>query len=123
MAQSKSAASATESAASTAANAAAASPRASTPSAAREEALADGVREIATAWARYAEAVMRHTSEASRALLRCQSFGEMIEVQAQLLQGNLRAFLDQSTKVANIAARFSSRSFEASKSGSGHNRS
>jgi len=33
-------------------------------------ALAEGAQEITAAWARYAEEVMRHTSEASQALLR-----------------------------------------------------
>jgi hypothetical protein len=36
--------------------------------------LADGAHEIASAWARYAEEVMRQTSEASRVLIGCHSF-------------------------------------------------
>jgi Phasin protein len=37
-------------------------------------ALAEGAPEITAAWARYAEEVMRHTFEASQALLRAQTF-------------------------------------------------
>jgi hypothetical protein len=38
------------------------------------EALAEGAQEITAAWTRYAEEVMRHTSEASQALLRARTF-------------------------------------------------
>ena len=37
-------------------------------------AVAECAQEITTAWTRYAEEVMRHTSEASQALLRARSF-------------------------------------------------
>src|ERR1700761_8177397 len=37
-------------------------------------AFADGAQEIAAAWTRYAEDVMRHTSEAHKALLRARTF-------------------------------------------------
>ena len=67
-------------------------------------ALAEGAQEIA-AWARYAEEVMRHTSEASQALLRAQTFNEMLEVQARLLGDNIQSFLDQSTRIAEAASR------------------
>jgi hypothetical protein len=76
-------------------------------------AITQGVQEITTAWARYAEEVMRQTSEASRALMSCRSFSEMLEVQARLLRGNLQVFLDQSTKIADIAGRMAARPFEA----------
>ena len=56
---------------------------------------------------------MRQTSEASRALLNCRSFGEMLEVQAQLLRGNLQTFLDQSGKIADIAGRIAARPLQA----------
>ena len=45
---------------------------------------------------------MRHTSEASRALLRARTFNEMLEVQAKLLRDNMQAFLDQSVRVAEF---------------------
>jgi hypothetical protein len=76
-------------------------------------AIAQGVQDITTAWTRYAEDVMRQTSEASRALMSCHSFPEMLEVQARLLRGNLQAFLDQSTRIADIAGRMAARPFEA----------
>ena len=75
--------------------------------------VAQGVQELTTAWARYAEEIMRQTSEASRALLNCRSFGEMLEVQAQLLRGNLQTFLDQSGKIADIAGRMAARPLQA----------
>jgi hypothetical protein len=59
-------------------------------------AIANCAQEITAAWARYAEEVMRQTSEASRALLRARTFNEMLEVQAKLLRDNMQAFLDQS---------------------------
>lgn len=76
-------------------------------------AMTQGVQDITTAWARYAEEVMRQTADASRALMNCRSLPEMIEIQARLLRGNLQAFLDQSTRIAEIAGRISSRPFEA----------
>ena len=76
-------------------------------------AMTDCAQEITAAWARYAEEVMRHTSEASRALLRSRTFSEILEVQAQLLRDNMQAFLDQSLKVAEAASRIASRPFEA----------
>ena len=75
--------------------------------------IAQGVQELTTAWARYAEEIMRQTSEASRALLNCRSFGEMLEVQAQLLRGNLQTFLDQSGKIADIAGRMAARPLQS----------
>ena len=80
-------------------------------------------RSSTTAWARYAEEIMRQTSEASRALLNCRSFGEMLEVQAQLLRGNLQTFLDQSGKIAYIAGRMAARPLEALSRGRGQRRS
>jgi hypothetical protein len=77
--------------------------------------LAEGVQEVTNAWARYAEEIMRQTSEASRALIECRSLTEMFEIQSRLLRGNLQAFLDQSSKIAEIAGRMATRPFEALK--------
>ena len=76
-------------------------------------ALANGAQEITSAWARYAEDLMRNTSEASQALLRARDFTEMLDVQGHLLRNNLQAFLEQSARVA--ASRMATRSFEASR--------
>jgi hypothetical protein len=76
-------------------------------------AMAECAQEITSAWSHYAEDVMRHTSEASRALLRARTFNEMLEVQAKLLRDNMQAFLDQSVKVAEAAGRMAARPFEA----------
>jgi hypothetical protein len=61
---------------------------------------------------------MRHTSEASQALLRAQSFSEMLEVQAKLLRDNMQAFLDQSVAIAEAASRMATRPLEAMKEAS-----
>ena len=45
---------------------------------------------------------MRHTSEASQALLRARTFTEILEVQAKLLRENMQAFLDQSVRIAEF---------------------
>jgi hypothetical protein len=76
-------------------------------------AIADGAQEITAAWTRYAEEVMRHTSEASKALLRARTFPELLEVQANLLRNNMQAFMDQSTRIAGAASRMAMGPFEA----------
>ena len=68
-------------------------------------AVASDAQEITAAWARYAEEVMRHTSEASQALLRARTFAEMLEVQAKLLRDNMQSFVDQSARIAEAAGR------------------
>ena len=74
--------------------------------------------EITAAWARYAEEVMRHTSEASQALMRARTFNEMLEVQAKLLRDNMQAFLDQSVRIAESASRMATSPLEALKEAS-----
>jgi hypothetical protein len=54
-------------------------------------AVASDAQEITAAWARYAEEVMRHTSESSQALLRARTFAETLEVQAKLLRDNMQS--------------------------------
>ena len=76
-------------------------------------AIADGAQEITAAWTRYAEQVMRHTTEANQALLRARNFNEMPEIQAKLLRDNMQAFLDQSVKIAETAGRMATRPLEA----------
>ena len=75
--------------------------------------VAESVQGIAKAWARYAEEVVRHTAEASRALLSARTPGEMLEVQAKLMRDNMQAFLDQSARIAELAGKLASRPFEA----------
>jgi hypothetical protein len=76
-------------------------------------AFADGAQEITVAWTRYAEEVMRHTSEPSKALLRARTFPELLEVQANLLRDNMQAFMNQSTRIASATSRMAMRPFEA----------
>lgn len=78
-------------------------------------AVAGSAQEITAAWARYAEEVMRNTSEASQALLRARSVTDMLEVQAKLLRNNMQAFLDQTVAIAEAASRMATRPFEALK--------
>jgi hypothetical protein len=68
---------------------------------------------MTNAWAHYTEEVMRQTSEASRALIGCRSLTEMFEIQSRFVRGNLQAFLDQSTKLADIAGRVAKQPYEA----------
>jgi hypothetical protein len=75
--------------------------------------IAEGVSQIAQTWTHYAEEVMRYNSQASQALLRCRSWNEVLEVQANLLRDNMHAFLDQSAKVAEIGSRMATHPFEA----------
>jgi hypothetical protein len=82
-------------------------------------AIASDAQEITAAWTRYAEEVMRHTSEASQALLRARTFSEMLEVQAKLLRDNMQSFVDQSAKIAETASRMATRPFDALKEASG----
>ena len=82
-------------------------------------AIASDAQEITAAWTRYAEEVMRHTSEARQALLRARNFSEMLEVQAKLLRDNMQSFLDQSAKIAETASRMATRPFDALKEASG----
>src|SRR6516162_5746002 len=68
-------------------------------------AVAAGLQDIAQAWVDYAQQVMHRTSEATESLLKCQSFNDMLAVQAELMRWHLQAFLDQSTKLAEITNR------------------
>jgi len=61
---------------------------------------------------------MRHTSEASQALLRARTFTEILEVQAKLLRENMQAFLDQSVRIAEAAGRMATRPLEELKAAS-----
>jgi hypothetical protein len=82
-------------------------------------AMASDAQEITAAWSRYAEEVMRNTSEASQALLRARTFPEMLEVQAKLLRDSMQSFLDQSAKIAQTASRMATRPLDALKEASG----
>ena len=75
--------------------------------------FAEAVGEMTNAWAHYTEEVMRQTSEASRALIGCRSLTDIFEIQSRFMRGNLQAFLDQSTKLADIAGRVVKQPYEA----------
>src|SRR5215831_12161003 len=72
-------------------------------------ALADTTEQIVEVWTHYAEDVMRNTSQASRALLRCRSIPEMMQAQVAFVHDNLQSFLDHSAKLADTAARMATR--------------
>jgi hypothetical protein len=81
-------------------------------------AVAECTQEITAAWTHYAEEVMRHTSEASQALLRARTFTEILEVQAKLLRENMQAFLDHSVRIAESASRMATRPLQELKAAS-----
>jgi hypothetical protein len=74
--------------------------------------VAPGLQDIAQAWVDYAQQVMHRTTEATESLLKCQTFNDMLAVQAELMRGHLQAFLDQSTKLAEITNRMAVRSID-----------
>ena len=74
--------------------------------------IATGLQDLAQAWDYYARHVMERTAEATQALLKCRTFNDMLGVQAELMRGHLQAFLDQSTKLAEISNRMAARSLE-----------
>ena len=76
-------------------------------------AVAQGLQDVAQAWVDYARQVMDRTTEATESLLKCRSFNDMLGVQAELMRGHLQAFLDQSTKLAEITNRMAARSIDA----------
>jgi hypothetical protein len=80
-------------------------------------AIAAGLQDIAQAWADYAQQVLERTTEATQALLKCRSFNDMLGVQAELMRGHLQAFLDQSTKLAEISNRMAARSLATGEAG------
>jgi len=75
-------------------------------------AVAEGMHAVAQAWSDYAQQVVQRTTEASEALLKCRNFSDMLGVQAELMRGHLQAFLDQSTKLAEITNRMAARSMD-----------
>jgi hypothetical protein len=81
--------------------------------------VAEGLQDIARAWADYAQQIMQRTTEATQALVRCQNFNDMLGVQAELMRGHLQAFLDQSTKLAEITNRMAARSMDAIRASGG----
>jgi hypothetical protein len=76
-------------------------------------AVAAGLQDIAQAWVDYAQRMMHRTSEATESLLKCRSFNDMLAIQAELMRGHLQAFLDQSTKLAEITNRMAAHSIDA----------
>jgi hypothetical protein len=76
-------------------------------------AVASGLQDIAQAWADYAQQIVQRTTEATEALLKCRNFNDALGVQADLMRGHLQAFLDQSTKLAEITNRMAARSIDA----------
>lgn len=76
-------------------------------------AIARDTREIATEWSRYHQDIVRHTSEASQALLRARTFKDMVEVQAKLLCDASKSFHDRIKKIAETASRMAMRPLDA----------
>jgi hypothetical protein len=75
--------------------------------------VAAGLQDIAQAWVDYAQQMMGRTTAATESLLKCRSFNDMLAIQAELMRGHLQAFLDQSSKLAEITNRMAVRSINA----------
>jgi hypothetical protein len=75
--------------------------------------LADATQDVVSAWAGYAEDLMRNTSRATEALLGSRTFAEMMQVQANLMMNNIQSFLNHSANLADSASRLAMRPFEA----------
>jgi hypothetical protein len=58
---------------------------------------------------------MRHTSEASQALLRAGTFEEILDVQAKLQRAITQSFHEQMVKIAETASRMATRPNDALK--------
>ena len=76
-------------------------------------AVAAGLQDIAQAWVDYTQQTTDRTTAATESLLKCRSFSDMLAVQAELMRGHLQAFLDQSSKLAEITNRMAARSIDA----------
>jgi len=75
--------------------------------------VAAGLQDIAQAWVDYAQQMTQRTTAATESLLKCRGFNDMFAVQAELMRGHLQAFLDQSTKLAEITNRMAASSIDA----------
>jgi hypothetical protein len=89
-----------------------AAPRAAAPVDAGS-AVAAGLQDVAQVWVDYAQQVMHRTTEATESLMKCRGFNDVLAVQAELMRGHLEAFLEQSTKLAEITNRMAARSIDA----------
>ena len=76
-------------------------------------AVAAGLQDIAQAWVDYAQQMMDRATAATESLLKCRSFNDVLAIQAELMRGHLQAFLDQSSKLAEITNRMAARSIHA----------
>ena len=76
-------------------------------------AVAAGLQDVAQVWVDYAQQMMDRTTSATESLLRCRSFNDVLAIQAELMRGHLQAFLDQSSKLAEITNRMAARSIDA----------
>ena len=76
-------------------------------------AVAAGLQDISQAWVDYAQQMMDRTTAATESLLKCRTFNDMLAIQAELMRGHLQAFLDQSSKLAEITNRMAARSIDA----------
>ena len=77
--------------------------------------FADDTQEIVRVWACYAQDLLHNGSEAGEALFRACSLTAMMQVQANLMYGNLQAFLSHWSRLSDIATRAGLRPFVALK--------
>ena len=84
-----------------------------TPAASTSSSSADATQEIVGVWARYAQELLHNSSEARAALFRAQSFTAMMQVQVDLMRGNLQSFLSHWSRLTHIANQLGLRPLEA----------
>ena len=76
-------------------------------------AIARDTREIATAWSRYYQDLVRHTSEAGQTLSHATNINEMLEAQAKLMRGATQLLHDTMVALAETASRMTTRPHDA----------
>jgi hypothetical protein len=75
--------------------------------------FADGTQEIVGVWERYAQDLLHNSSEAREALFRARTLTAMMQVQANLMRGNLQSFFSHWSRLTDVATRLGLRPLEA----------
>lgn len=76
--------------------------------AASTRAVFEGVQQLNREWLGFVQEQLRDGAEASRALSRCRSTREMIELQTDYARSSLGKFMSETAKLTNITARMMS---------------
>lgn len=68
-------------------------------------ALAQGLQDFGRIWVEFAQDTMKQSIEATETLLRCRTFGDIMQVQSEYMRNSLDTVLDQSARMSDISAR------------------